>query len=509
MGGAGSNEAARLRRQGLERQAAGRFEEAYGLLRRRAMLTPRDPAAWADMAHCLLAAGKSEDALRASDAALTLAPDSAALLCGKARVLHGLGLNEAAKALLTRALAAAPESFEAGFDLARLAVEGGDWEEAARLAAVLQAAQGDRPEAKWLSLRILLGQGALSEAESLAARLAAEPRLGPEQRADVLLLRASALDRLGRASEAFEAAAAGKGLQRRQFAARAQAREGAVVRLQRLGAWFETADPADWTAGAAAAPAPREPRVHAFILGFPRSGTTLLEQALAGHPEVLALEEPPTLAAPANEFLGSAGGLARLARLPQAEIRAWRDRYFAEVRALGGDPAGKVLVDKAPAETASLPLIARLFPQAKVLFALRDPRDVVLSCFMSSFQMNALTYAFTDLGQTAAAYAATMTLAETCRRLLPLSRLEVRHEALVLDFEAGLAEVARFLELQMHPAMSDIAATAQGRPVRTPSAPQVRGGLTTARLGRWRAYGAALEPVQGTLEPWVRRFGYA
>jgi len=138
----------------------------------------------------------------------------------------------------------------------------------------------------------------------------------------------------------------------------------------------------------------------------------------------------------------------------------------------------------------------------------RDPRDVVLSCFLSSFQMNALTYAFTDLEVTAAVYAATMTLAETYLKLLPLDVREVRHEALVDNFEGELRDAAAFLGLEFRSEMLDVAATAKARSVRTPSAQQVREGLTKTRLGRWRAYAEELKPVLPTLKPWVKRVGY-
>ena len=499
-------EAAQLRRQALGRQGAGRFEEAYDLLRRRLELTPRDAHAWADLADCLFAARKGEHALAAWDEALKLEPDHADLLCGKAGVLQSLGRGAQGKALLTRALALQPQSFGAAFGLALLAVEAGDWDEAAGLAGPLEARHAGHPGLAWMGARIAIGRGDLEQAQAKAARLAADAGLGAEQRADALLLLAETLDLLGRPGEAFAAAGEGKAIQRRLFAERAGGREGATARLQRLNAWFAAADPAAW-ATAAAAPT-GEPQAHAFILGFPRSGTTLLEQALAGHPDVVALEEPPTLAAPAAEFLGSPEGLERLQRLGEDEAAVWRARYWAEVRAQGADPAGKLFIDKAPAETSSLPLIARLFPGARVLFALRDPRDVVLSCFMSSFQMNALTYAFTELSQTAAAYGACMTLAETYRRMLPPELLEVRHEALVDDFESELRKIAEFLGLSFDAAMLDVATTARTRSVRTPSAPQVREGLTAARIGRWRAYAEALAPVLPVLDPWILRFGY-
>ena len=173
--------------------------------------------------------------------------------------------------------------------------------------------------------------------------------------------------------------------------------------------------------GRAAAGADPAVRGHAFLLGFPRSGTTLLEQALAGHPNVVALEEAPTLAEAYDAFLADAAGLARLARLTPAEADHWRAVYWREVAAHGVDPRGRVFLDKAPAGTLYLPLIAKLFPDAKLLFAIRDPRDVVLSCLRSSFQMNALTYAFTDLTEAARCYAACMDLADVYRRVLPIS----------------------------------------------------------------------------------------
>ncbi len=499
-------EASRLRRLAFERQAEGRFEEAYNLLRQRSQLTPRDPMAWADLGGCLFAARKGEHALLAWDEALKLEPNHTDLLSGKAGVLQSLGRTAEARVLHTRALAIQPESFGAAFGLALLAVEAGDWDEAARLTAPLEARHGDHPGLAWMVARIALGRGDFEDAQARAGALAADQRLGPEQKADALLLRADALDRAGKTGEAFAVASSAKGVQRRLFAERAAGREGAVARLERLSAWF--AKGLDWPKTAPAAPSPGGPRAHAFIVGFPRSGTTLLEQALAGHPDVGAMEEPPTLAVPAAQFLGSSQGLERLAKLSPADVAQWRTHYWGEVKKLGVDPAGKFLIDKAPAETASLPLIARLFPEAKIIFAVRDPRDVVLSCFMSSFQMNALTYAFTSLEETAAAYVATMGLAEAYLGLLGLDLREVRHEALVENFEGELKDAAAFLGLDFRPEMLDVAATARNRSVRTPSAPQVREGLTNARVGRWRAYAEELGPVQARLQPWIRRFGY-
>ena len=127
---------------------------------------------------------------------------------------------------------------------------------------------------------------------------------------------------------------------------------------------------------------------------------------------------------------------------------------------------------------------------------------------MNAFQMNALTYAFTDLAEAAVCYSASVALAGTYRSLLPLDVMEVRHEALVEDFAGGLAAIAAFAGLRFDPAMIDVAATAHARPVRTPSAAQVRAGLGRQGLARWRSYATELAPVRETLAPWIERFGY-
>jgi hypothetical protein len=206
--------------------------------------------------------------------------------------------------------------------------------------------------------------------------------------------------------------------------------------------------------------------------------------------------------------MGSDEGLQRLADITPEAAERWRGAYWAVVAGRDLDVTGRVFLDKAPAATEDLPLIAKLFPDATVLFALRDPRDVVLSCLRQNFQMNALTYAFTDLAAAAEAYAANMALAETYRRVLPLSLHEVRHEALVEEFAGGLAAICERIGLSFDPAMIDAAATARRRTVLTPSAAQVRAGLNAGGIGRWRAYAPGLSPILPTLEPWVRRFGY-
>ena len=382
----------------------------------------------------------------------------------------------------------------------------GDVDGAKSIVVGMPSARASQPDVLWLSARLAVARGEVVAARGALVRLLDDPHLNGEQRAEALLLLGVVLGDLGDNAAAFAAACDGKRIQRDLHAVEAASREGEVAKLKRLGDWIET-ERGEWRSPLRAT-VPDAAASHVFLLGFPRSGTTLLEQILAGHPRVATLEEAPTLAVAYQAFLSDAGACVDLMRVDAGEAEAWVGHYWSEVRKRGVDVAGRAFVDKQPAGTLNLPVIARLFPRAKIMFALRDPRDVVLSCFRQAFQINAMTYAFTDLTQTAACYDACMTLAMHARGRLPLAWMDVRHEALVTTFDAELGRVIDFLGLDPHPAMADFARRARERTIRTPSANQVRAGLNRRGLARWERYRRELSPVLPTLAPWVARFGY-
>ena len=160
---------------------------------------------------------------------------------------------------------------------------------------------------------------------------------------------------------------------------------------------------------------------------------------------------------------GAGGATRQLARLTPQEARTWRARYWAESGARDRR-AARVFLDKAPAGTLSLPLVAKLFPRARVLFAVRDPRDVVVSCLRRSFQINAMTYAFTRADTAAACYAACMAMAEVYRAVLPLNLNRSAARGPGRGFRAELARLCGFLGLDVVPAMADVGATARSEP---------------------------------------------
>ena len=472
-----------------------------------------DPArfeAWAGAGAAEFAARRPEAALGGVGAGDRPRPAARAVAVRQGRCPPQLGQAAAARALYGKALAIDPACTAALLGEIGLDSDAGRIDAAAARLAAIPAGDRGRTDVLWISARLGLSLGRLTAAHVAATALLAVPGLDAGQRAEALVLLGEILGERGDPAAAFRAAIAGKQLSHRLYAERAAGREGEVAKSLRLGRWWGAADAAAWLPAphAAVPDAATAARGHVFLVGFPRSGTTLLEQVLAGHPDVVALEEAPTLAEHYAECLADDEACARLAALTAAEADDWRARYWATVAAHGIDAGGRVFVDKAPAGTLYLPLVARLFPDAKILFAVRDPRDVVLSCLRNAFQMNAMTYAFTTLTGTAACYDAVMTMAAAYRRRLPLPLAEVRHEALVDDLPGEIARIVAFLDLAPDPAMADVAATAARRDVRTPSARQVREGVTPRGIGRWRTYAAELAPVLPPLAPWIAAFGY-
>lgn len=155
-----------------------------------------------------------------------------------------------------------------------------------------------------------------------------------------------------------------------------------------------------------------------------------------------------------------------------------------------------------------LPVVAKLFPDARILFALRDPRDVVLSCFRRRFALNPAMYELLTLDGAARVYDATMRMSALYGDLLPLPQHVVRYESLVDDFERTARSACEFIGLDWTRDLFDFAAKARTRGIATPSAAQVTRGLNRDGQGVWRRYRDQMSPVLQLLEPWLERFGY-
>lgn len=496
------------------RLAAGDGAAALAHAEKARELAPRNPDVLNVLGLALVFAGRAGEALAVYDAALRQAPGTAALYFNKAEALEGLSRLKQARQLYERVLAIQPNHAEALARLANLAALTGDTT-AARDYATRALALNPGEAAAALALASAdLDDKDYGAVLQRAGRVAQDPATRPVNRSIAQGLIGDAQAAMGRPAEAFAAYAASNATLRAWFqpAYEAPGIERAPQRLQRLTEYFRAADPAAWRAGTDAPlskPSARSPlHTHVFLVGFPRSGTTLLEQVLAAHGDVEAMEERDCLTRAIDDFVVKAGGLDRLAGLSGKDLDPWRKAYWAHAAEFGATPARGVFIDKMPLNSVLLPLIAKLFPNAKILFALRDPRDVVLSCFRRRFGMSVQMYEFLTLEGAARYYDGVMGLAAICRDLLGLDTHVLRYEDMVGDFEGEMRKACAFLGLAWQEGMKDFAAGMRARAVDTPSAAQVARGLYTQGAGQWRAWRAQLKPVLPLLAPWVARFGY-
>jgi hypothetical protein len=273
-----------------------------------------------------------------------------------------------------------------------------------------------------------------------------------------------------------------------------------------ITAGIASMEPAAWPA-TPLRPVPSQADNHLFLLGYPRSGNTLCENILASVDGVVALEERPTMGAADMEFLANADGLARLSSLSEAEADRFRSAYWEKVELAGVSATGRCFVDMDPLKSLRLPVIARLFPDSRVLITRRDPRDVVWSCFHTNFALSNAAMAFTTLESTARHYDAVMRLSEESLARLPLNALVVRYDRLVGDFEATTRAMCAFAGLPWSADLIRFDRTARSRGVSTASAAQVRKPLYDGTR-QWEPYAPFLAEVMPILAPWIERFGY-
>jgi tetratricopeptide (TPR) repeat protein len=248
-----------------------------------------------------------------------------------------------------------------------------------------------------------------------------------------------------------------------------------------------------------------------FLVGFPRSGTTLLEQVLDSHPSLQALEEKPAVEIMEQAFLGWAGDREdALAELDPGQIAHLRQVYFAEVSRHVKLGLGARLVDKLPLNIVKAPLIWRIFPHARFILALRHPCDVCLSCFMQSFAVNQAMASFFTLENTARTYAGVMGLWQKFDRMLPLQCHRVRYEDLVENFEVEIRALLDFLGVGWNDAVLNHVEHAKQRSViNTPSYHQVTRPIYQHAKYRWKRYAREFDPVMPILQPYIKYFGYA
>jgi len=245
-----------------------------------------------------------------------------------------------------------------------------------------------------------------------------------------------------------------------------------------------------------------------FLVGFPRSGTTLLEVALDSHPQLVTMEEKPFVVDMERLDLMDLDAI-QLSSLDSTRTGELRRQYFEMVDRYVPERGDATLVDKLPLRIADAPVIWRMFPEAKFILALRHPADAVLSCFMQSFQPNIAMAHFNTLEDAANLYDRIMSLWQRYTELLPLRFHAVRYEDNVADFEGEIRKLLEFLDLPWDDAILEYRDRAKRMTrINTPSYHQVTEPIYDRARYRWERYRTQLDPVMDQLKPWIQAWGY-
>ena len=405
-----------------------------------------------------------------------------------------------------------PKRAETLYELTRMYERLHRLDEARQCAEESLALAPRQPILKYLLGLVARRTGDVDEAEARFQEVAASEIAKNDTVANALYELASIYDKQGRFAEAYDAACQAKRVLDKTSApykydaadvARTAGRTIATTTADYFARWGAQANQFKRLGGGLA-----------LLTSHPRSGTTLLEQVLDAHPALISADELQVMAdlvyLPLCRETPSGTPVAQIMdEAPNQRIAAARGAYWQAMEGALRQPIGdRILLDKNPALTGLLPIVARVFPEMKILFALRDPRDVVVSCFMQQLPLNAVSVNYLTLEQTAAHYAATMRGWLKFRPLLANPWIEIRYEDVVADVEREARRALDFLGLPWDEGVLAYRRRAQEKHVHSPTYEAVTKPLYSGSIGRWRNYAAQLEPSLSTLQPYIDAFGY-
>ena len=248
-----------------------------------------------------------------------------------------------------------------------------------------------------------------------------------------------------------------------------------------------------------------------FVVGFPRSGTTLVETMLDAHPGVHGMDERAFIQRAIDGMQQNGKSYPEdLWRLDAPLVEQLREGYWERCHGVVALARNDRLVDKNPLNMLRLGMINRLFPNARILLLLRHPCDVLISNYFQSYRLPEFQAMCSVLPRLARTYVRAMTFALDQSEVLGASTLQVRYEDLVADFEHQARRIVEHFELHDEQALARFQQQALARGyIATPSYAQVTEPLNARAVGRWRTYRRWLEPVLPQLSPLCQRFGYS
>ena len=246
---------------------------------------------------------------------------------------------------------------------------------------------------------------------------------------------------------------------------------------------------------------------HFFLIGFPRSGTTLLDTILRSHEDILVVEEKPIV----QKMISNLSSLEELENIKENDIKNLSSIYFSELYKITdiNNINKKILIDKFPLNIIESRLIHLIFPEAKFIFSVRHPLDCVLSCFMQNFQINQAMVNFLDIEITARLYDKIMQIWTNYKEISKHSVCQIKYENLTHHFEKTLINLIKFMEINWNIDLLNFNKTAINRErIRTPSYTQVTQPIYTSSSFRWLNYKNELKLIIPILDKWMKYFNY-
>jgi tetratricopeptide (TPR) repeat protein len=368
----------------------------------------------------------------------------------------------------------------------------------------------DVPAASVARARLHRHAGQLDDAEKLLRSIVTKPH-DYWTRARAWYELGGILDRQKRYDEAMSAFLEAKKVLLPNASKHIETQKAFQQHLQKAAGQMSSEDLRRWFESARELESPHR---HVLLGGHPRSGTTLIEQVLDAHPDIISAEE--TLIFHSEAFLPLKRGRAPEtpvleilnAATPEQLARSRRNYLQITEKFLGTAIGNRLLVDKNPSQTAQIPAIVRIFPQAKFLVALRDPRDVCLSCFMQPLALNPVASSYLSLEDAAREFVSLMGFWKSIAPKLSNPWLEVRYEDVVADLESVARRTLEFLEVPWDARVLDFDEHARNKIVRSPTYADVVKPVFKGAVGRWKNYQKYLEPVLPILAPMLKALGY-
>ncbi len=475
---------------------------------------PNVPQLWAELG--LAAAEELEFALadQSFQRALELAPSDAVLLAFIGTQYYQLRRLDQAFSCFKRAVVADPSSTGARRDLASWLERSRRLDEAWKYVESCVAQHPKDAHMLYFQAFLLRRKGLDREAETALRSLLQNDSLLPlDVQFNANFLLGNVLDALGQYAEALTCLGKAKMLRRKMgdTAQLEQDYEKMALARRKLLAELTPETLRRWRDEAADSPCPHR---LALLGGAARSGTTLMEQILGVHPDILVFDETLSFGKEVVSRLhpplsAREMTLESLNDLTAAGRAQMIGRYFKSLlRETEEKPGDRLLLDKNPSRTVWLHIWLRLFPQSKVVMALRDPRDVIISCYFQNFPLNWSIIGFLSFEGTAKYYSGCMDAWLRMRELGGFEWIETRYEDVVGNLEAEGRRVTNFLGLPWHEAQATYYETAGRQFVHSPTYNEVGKPIYKRSMGRWEHYAEAMAPLQPGLAKYLRAFGY-